>query len=147
MEGWGRVKHIEHDRVSIESANGSKVMILSGRTGVILLPPGQAVATLPVPISAIATADEGLVEEIRRLIDLGTAVGNDLNISVAPLLDLPPLAKIVEVNHQPLSEDDSSIKQIHQAFAQGIMVRLSIEGGGGLEAIYLGPPTEEEPAQ
>ena len=143
LEEWGRVTEIGHDRMSIESPDGSKVMLLSGKSGVIVLPPEPPREAPARHHATSSNASPELVDEIMRLVDLGTATGDDLNYIVAPLLDLPSTARIVGVDHQPLSADDASIRQIHQALDRGNAVRLSVEGADDLKTIYLFPGNGE----
>ena len=68
---------------------------------------------------------------------------------LAPLLDLPKQARIVEIDHKPLGTTKESLTAIRESLARSSVARLGIEGDPGIEVVYLMPrdPSEADGAR
>jgi hypothetical protein len=73
------------------------------------------------------------------------ATTTELTRLLDPLVNLPPGARVVGIDHAPAASAREGIEQIRQALAAGNVVRLNLKGkGGGDERIYLMPDRSGE---
>jgi hypothetical protein len=64
----------------------------------------------------------------------------DLSTYLAPLLNLPPKARIVGINHTPINSVKEALEVIFEGMANGNVVKLNLDGG---EQIYLMPHVQQ----
>jgi membrane-associated protease RseP (regulator of RpoE activity) len=60
----------------------------------------------------------------------------------APLVGLPPGARVVEVNEQPIGSAEDALAFIDTQLGQGIAIRLTLEGAPEAGRVYLMPQAE-----
>lgn len=90
-------------------------------------------------------AHQETVRELAKLVEAASTPGLDISTLLGPMFDLPADARIVEVNHEPITSARDGMTRIRDALAAGNVVRLSIEGVYGKEGVYLMPEPEAQP--
>ena len=65
----------------------------------------------------------------------------------APLLDLPPHARVVEVNETRITSASAAIAVVEDTLAQGMPARLNLQTPGGMKRVYLMPAGTGNPPQ
>ncbi|MCB1857668.1 MAG: hypothetical protein KDI63_05325 [Gammaproteobacteria bacterium] len=146
VEGWGRITAIGPGEIVVETAEGDQAMVISGgnRPVPIASDPRESKdeEASPIRISGEITPD--IIKEVERLAGLPGASGESLNDRVPVMLGLSPSARIVAINHEPLSDDSASLISLQTSLKEG-GARLSIEGDENTEAVYLLQPSADSP--
>jgi hypothetical protein len=159
VPGWGPISDIQRDSIRVSTGDGEyRIWVTAGeadpaQTGwfAFLPKPSPSVAppraAEPSPQSRAQTrAREHYPEfraEVERLAaaDAVAAKTEDLNKAVLPLFGLSAAARIVEVNHIPVPQAGTSPADIKRMLEAGTVVRLTIEGVAGVDAVYITPPS------
>jgi membrane-associated protease RseP (regulator of RpoE activity) len=69
----------------------------------------------------------------------GSSAQQTLTQLFAPLLDLPPGARVVQVNEAPVRSADEAIRTVETTLAAGRPARLNLETPSGMKRVYLVP--------
>jgi hypothetical protein len=152
--GSGRVVLLDRERVRIEFPDRVLELSLEGAGEARVLPAALGVVTESSD-SPGALVREVDTERLRESLDAsGTedraatsgrparrpAAGTQLAVRLAPVLNLPPDARIVAVNEQPVRSVDEALALIDGELANGTVARLNLAAAPGEEAetrVYL----------
>jgi hypothetical protein len=152
--GAGRVVLLDRDRVRIEFPDRVLELSLEGAGEARVLPAALGVVTeaSDSPGALVREVDAGRLRE--SLQATGTedrtatsgrparrpAAGTQLAVRLAPVLNLPPDARIVAVNEQPVRSVDEALALIDGELASGSVARLNLAAAPGEETetrVYL----------
>ena len=144
----GEVLEINYYSLRVRFPEGEKVFYLKGYNGPPILkaeikPQTARIVLKNENMGAVmnrevaADALLSVFEEQKTAIDEGKI--KDLSTYLAPLLELPPKARIVGVNHSPVNSVKEAIEVISKEFTVGNVVKLNLNGD---EQIYLMPRTQ-----
>lgn len=94
----------------------------------------HAIMNREVAVDALVTAFDGLSVAVEK--------GKIKNLSnyLAPLLDLPSKARIININHFPVGSVKEAITMISEGIAAGNVVSLTLDGN---ERVYLMPHAQQ----
>lgn len=146
IPGWGRVVAVRHDCLRVRGAgDGERALCVEDGADPPTLvapiepPPEETLVSAQLHARAQAAAAL-LYREMRRLAASPDADWDDASYALTALLELPATARVVAVNHQPVSRDQPSLSMLTDLLDQGTTVRLSLEGVEGVDSFYLSPP-------
>lgn len=151
IPGWGQVIAVRHDCLRLRAAHGRQrtLCVEEGEdrpTPVARIePPPEEISSSAQQLHARAQATAAaLYREVRRLA-AADADWDDASYALTALLELPATARVVAVDHQPVSGDRPSLSMLTDLLDQGATVRLSLEGVEGVDGFYLSPPSVSGP--
>ena len=149
--------------------DGGRVVGFTPRTVRIAFPRGDVELTLDgsgAPASAPAASDKRVAAEKRRppvlappetlhitaeavrLLAASPAPagasrdpGSQVAQRIAPVINLPPAARVVEINEQPVTDANSALNQVADTLVNNGTASLNIESPSGPRRIYVASPT------
>jgi hypothetical protein len=146
----GRVVGFTERSVRIEFPGRSVELVLDG--GVNPAPAAQAIKLAaadaaarriqppPQPRTIEATAGTVRRLALARPKETGRAdPARAVAQAMAPILDLPPTARVVEVNEQPVTNADAALNTMAGSLDNNSTARLSVDTPNGRQRVYLTP--------
>jgi hypothetical protein len=153
LDDGGRVVLVEASRLRIAAAGGTFELNLDG---------SGAPAQVPVALGVVQEQSDNDRVLIRRVdaeafsssvAQSGKEPGKTASAKsrdaaaetgrrLAPILNLPPDSRVVQVNEQPVRSAEQAIRLIEQSFAENTAPRLNITSAAGDESrVYLSVAT------
>jgi hypothetical protein len=145
LPGWGSITSIEPNSILVAGETGRWRVWVTADEG--SMDAAESYETLPQPLAKPAPPlqmtmqdrareryDE-LRAQVAALADNPDAGGEALTEALSPVFGLPPEARVIALDFQPIS--GSSLRALKESLDRGAAVRVSVEGVKGVSMLYL----------
>jgi hypothetical protein len=150
VAGGGRVVALTGSSVRIQFSDKAVVLELDGLNRPAAGPGAKQVVvegsdedSIMVREIDVAAMDKALDAASAAKASAGNAkkpdVAADIGQRFAPIVGLPPNARVLAVNEQPVKSAAAAIAEVEKTLAQGLPVRLNLQGTDRDTRVYLMP--------